>query len=49
VIKSRIFPGLWLDMAALLTGEMAKVLTVLQQGLNSTEHQAFVERLSRQS
>jgi Uma2 family endonuclease len=49
VIKSRIFPGLWLDMTALLTGEMTKVLAVLQQGLNSTEHQAFVERLSRQS
>ncbi len=49
VIKSRIFPGLCLDMTALLTGEMTKVLAVLQQGLNSTEHQAFVERLSRQS
>jgi Uma2 family endonuclease len=49
IIKSRIFPGLWLDMTALLTGEMTKVLAVLQQGLNSTEHQAFVERLSRQS
>jgi Uma2 family endonuclease len=49
VIKSRIFPGLWLDMTALLTREMTKVLAVLQQGLNSTEHQAFVERLSRQS
>ncbi|MBD0262025.1 MAG: Uma2 family endonuclease, partial [Tolypothrix sp. Co-bin9] len=48
VIKSRIFPGLWLDMTALLTREMTKVLAVLQQGLNSTEHQAFVERLSRQ-
>ncbi len=34
VIKSRIFPGLWLDMTALLTGEMTKVLAVLQQGLN---------------
>ncbi|GAX44623.1 hypothetical protein NIES4075_56420 [Tolypothrix sp. NIES-4075] len=49
VIKSRIFPGLWLDMTALLTGEMTKVLAVLQEGLNSSEHQAFVERLSRQS
>jgi Uma2 family endonuclease len=49
VIKSRIFPGLWLDTIALLTGEMIKVLAVLQQGLNSSEHQAFVERLSRQS
>jgi Uma2 family endonuclease len=49
VIKSRIFPGLWLDMTALLTGEMTKVLAVLQLGLNSAEHQAFVDRLSRQS
>lgn len=49
MIKSRIFPGLWLDMTALLTREMTKVLAVLQEGLNSTEHQAFVERLSRQS
>ncbi len=49
IIKSRIFSGLWLDMTALLTGEMTKVLAMLQQGLNSTEHQAFVERLSRQS
>ncbi|MGI8501170.1 MAG: Uma2 family endonuclease [Hassallia sp.] len=49
VIKSRIFPGLWLDITVLLTGDMTKVLAVLQQGLNSTEHQAFVERLSRQS
>ena len=49
VIKSRIFPGLWLDMTALLTGEMTKVLAVLQLGLNSAEHQAFVDRLSQQS
>jgi Uma2 family endonuclease len=49
VITSRIFPGLWLDMTALLTGEMTQVLAVLQQGLNSTEHQVFVEGLSRQS
>jgi Uma2 family endonuclease len=46
IIKSRIFPGLWLDMTALLTGKMTKVLAVLQEGLNLTEHQAFVERLS---
>jgi Uma2 family endonuclease len=49
VIKSRIFPGLWLDMTALLTKDMTKVLAVLQLGLNSAEHQAFVDRLSRQS
>jgi Uma2 family endonuclease len=47
VIKSRIFPGLWLDVAALLTGDMTKVLTVLQQGLNSTQHAEFIQRLSQ--
>lgn len=47
IIKSRVFPGLWLDLAALLTGEMAQVLAVLQQGLNSQEHQEFLQRLSQ--
>ncbi len=46
IIRSRVFPGLWLDVAALLSGEMAKVLAVLQQGLASPEHSDFVERLS---
>jgi Uma2 family endonuclease len=43
--QSQIFPGLWLAKAALLAGEMPTVLSVLQQGLNSPEHQAFVETL----
>ncbi|MCF2150841.1 Uma2 family endonuclease [Desmonostoc muscorum LEGE 12446] len=46
VIKSRIFPGLWLDIQALCTGEMTKVLTVLQEGLSSTEHAQFVQSLA---
>jgi len=33
VICSQIFPGLWLDKKALLSGDLAKVLAVLQQGL----------------
>jgi hypothetical protein len=47
VIKSRVFPGLWLDLRALLAGEMTKVLVVVQQGLNNTEHADFVQRLAR--
>ncbi|BAY25865.1 hypothetical protein NIES2100_56730 [Calothrix sp. NIES-2100] len=42
IIKSRVFPGLWLDVVALLKGEMTQVLAVLQQGLNSREHQQFL-------
>ncbi|MBW4614760.1 MAG: Uma2 family endonuclease [Desmonostoc vinosum HA7617-LM4] len=49
VIKSRIFPGLWLDVQALLQGEMAKVLAVLQQGLHSEEHINFVQHLASKS
>ena len=46
VICSFVFPGLWLDVAAMLTGDMSRVLTVLQQGINSKAHQNFVEKLS---
>ena len=35
IICSEVFPGLWLDTAALLSGDIAKVLAVLQQGLAS--------------
>lgn len=45
ILRSRIFPGLWLAVEALLMGEMPAVLAVLQQGLNSSEHQAFVQTL----
>jgi len=49
IIKSHVFPGLWLDKAALLTGEMTQVLAALQQGLNSQEHQTFVQQLANKS
>jgi Uma2 family endonuclease len=45
VIRSEVFPGLWLDVPALLQGDMARVLTVLEQGTSQPEHVAFVERL----
>jgi Uma2 family endonuclease len=46
VIKSLVFPGLCLDVEALCTGEMTKVLAVLQQRLNSEEHAAFLQKLT---
>lgn len=45
IICSRIFPGLWLAVDALLAGDMPTVLSVLQQGLNSPEHQEFAQSL----
>jgi hypothetical protein len=45
ILKSEVFPGLWLDEAALLQGDMPRVLEIVQQGINSPEHAAFVTRL----
>lgn len=46
ILRSRIFPGLWLEVNQLLAGNMQEVLKVLQTGLQSPEHQAFVEKLN---
>lgn len=46
IICSEYFPGLWLAKEALLTGDLAQVLAILQQGLKSSEHQNFVNQLS---
>lgn len=46
VIHSKVFPGLCLAVQALLNRDLAKVLANLQVGLESAEHQAFVERLA---
>ncbi len=35
VVRSQVFPGLWLATSQLLSGKMNEVLAVLQQGLNS--------------
>lgn len=46
-LKSRCFPGLWLNPSALLKGDLAQVLRVLEKGLASPEHKRFVERLTK--
>jgi Uma2 family endonuclease len=43
--RSTVFPGLWLDTTALLRGDLARVLAVVQDGLKSAEHQEFAARL----
>jgi len=44
-LRSRVFPGLWLVPAALLAGDLATVLRVLQQGLTHESHAEFVRSL----
>src|SRR6266540_785549 len=41
LLKSRVFPGLWLDTAALLRGDLKAALASLRRGLESAEHAAF--------
>jgi Uma2 family endonuclease len=45
--RSDVFPGLWLDPAAMVRGDMARVLEVVQQGIASPEHGQFVADLAR--
>jgi Uma2 family endonuclease len=45
ILKSRVFPGLWLAVNDLLAGNMSEVLQVLQAGLQSVEHANFVSKL----
>lgn len=46
VLRSRVFPGLWLAVEALLKGDMTEVLSVLQQGVQTPEHEKFVQELA---
>jgi Uma2 family endonuclease len=45
IIRSEVFPGLWLAASALISGDLPAVLATIQAGLNAPEHAAFVERL----
>ena len=42
VTRSVVFPGLWLDTAALLSGDLVRVHAVLRDGLADPTHAAFV-------
>ncbi len=43
--QSQVFPGLWLDPAALIRGDQTRVFQVVQSGLSTPEHAAFVDHL----
>jgi len=47
IYKSEIFPGLWLDTAAMLQGGLAGVLKTLGEGIASLEHEEFVQRMTQ--
>lgn len=46
ILRSVVFPGLWLKPAALWTEDVAALLEIGQRGLASAEHTAFKEKLA---
>lgn len=46
IVRSRMFPGLWLDTRAILDRESRRALDVVKQGIASTEHEQFVNQLA---
>jgi Uma2 family endonuclease len=45
LLRSRVFPGLWLDPAALWSPKRS-IQTALKRGIRSPEHAVFVKRLA---
>ena len=45
IIRSEVFPGLWLDPNSLLHRDPQRVMQVSLQGVNSPEHTNFVQLL----
>lgn len=45
VVRSRVFPGLWLDVPAMLSGNIKMVSRCLLAGCQTPEHAAFVAQL----
>ena len=45
IIKSEVFPGLWLALDAVLNYDLAEVFRTLQQGLDTIEHQEFIRTI----
>jgi Uma2 family endonuclease len=46
ILRSRVFPGLWLDADRLWADDLTGLLAALREGLASTQHAEFVTRYS---
>lgn len=46
VLKSSVFPGLWLDVGALVRADPKAVKATVERGCATAEHAAFVARLT---
>lgn len=49
IIRSRVFPGLWLNVAALLAGDLAGLAATVEAGCETADHATFVDKLRLRS
>lgn len=49
IYRAEVFPGLWLDPGAFYAQDLDRLVEVLEQGLATPEHAAFVARLAEVS
>jgi Uma2 family endonuclease len=49
IYRSEVFPGLWLDPVALISGDTRRLRAVIDLGCATPEHIAFVARLAESS
>jgi Putative restriction endonuclease len=49
IYRSESLPGLWLDAAALVEGNLVRVASALRGGLATAEHRQFVELLAKRA
>ena len=47
LLRSQVFPGLWLDPAALLRRYSRRLIEVLHQGISTREHAEFSAKLAK--
>jgi len=47
ILRMKTFPGLWIDRDGLLARDYRRLMDVLERGLATSEHVAFVERLAQ--
>lgn len=45
ILRSEVFPGLWIDAGALIREDVEHAAKVMREGIESPEHAAFVQRL----
>lgn len=49
ILRSRVFPGLWLLPSAIWTNDLAALLAIVERGLAAPEHAAFLEEMQKES